>query len=360
MAVVDVVLDCIVFDLQPSGGISRYWVNLISGLAGLSAGPRLHLLISEKACTESALKVISLARANPRLILYPYKARRLDRVRQPVIPAHLVERAVFHSSYYRTVACMPNVLTIHDFAYENLVGGWPAFRQHVQKSCALTRTSAVVCVSECTRRDFGRRFPTYDGRIEVVLHGVEEYFSPGTAASQGARVQGDYVLFVGKRNYQKNFWCVVEAVKRLKDLRFIIVGPPLGADERGRLDADLGGRYTVRALADDAELIDLYRGAFALAYPSQYEGFGLPVLEAMACGCPAVALGASSIPEVAGDGAILLDEATPESMVSALEKIKNVEVREALINRGLAQAARFSWAHAALQYSALYAAVVQV
>jgi mannosyltransferase len=175
--------------------------------------------------------------------------------------------------------------------------------------------------------------------------------------SQGSRFQENYVLFVGRRVKQKNFWSVVEGIKRLKNLKITIVGPPLTVEEQVRLDANLNGRYTIRPNVNDSELVDLYRGAFALVYPSQYEGFGLPVLEAMACGCPAVALRASSIPEVAGDGAILLDDATPESIERALESIQPMDVREALRRRGLSQAKRFSWTRAASQYSALYAAV---
>jgi mannosyltransferase len=356
--IADVVLDCIVFDLQPSGGISRYWVNLIYGLADLPAGPRLHLLVNEKAATESALRVMSLARGNPRLTLHPYRTRPLDRIRSPAIPKYLQERAVFHSSYYRSAPRMRNVLTVHDFTYEDMVGGWRAFAQHWQKSQAVSRSSAVVCVSESTRQDFRRRFPKYQtGPIEVIHHGVEEYFCPGGNPGEGAPANPEYVLFVGRRDPYKNFWCVVEAVKRSSPLRLAIVGPPLSVDEQARLDTELGGQYDLRPNVNDAELIELYRNALALAYPSRYEGFGLPLLEAMACGCPAVALRASSIPEVAGEGAMLLDEATPSSILHALEKLRDDGPREALIQRGLAQAARFSWARAAARHCALYTAV---
>jgi mannosyltransferase len=359
MTEIDVVMDCIVFDLQRAGGISRYWLNLISGLAVLPDGPRLHILINERASSESAVKVFELARVNPRLTLHPYRERVLERIRQPVIPAALAGRALFHSSFHRTVAGMSNVLTIHDFAYEDLVGGWRALGQHWQKSQALSRSAAVVCVSESTRRDFKRRFPSYrKGPVEVILHGVEAHFRPLPAAQ--TRPSGDsrdYVLFVGRRNKQKNFWPLVEALKRLRHLRITIAGPPLEAEEQARIEADLAGRYTAHANVEDAELVELYRGALALVYPSQYEGFGLPVLEAMACGCPCIALRASSIPEVAGDGAILLEEATPESIANALEKTQDAEIRARLVASGLEQAARFSWARAAQEYRALYGAI---
>jgi mannosyltransferase len=354
---IEVVLDCIVFDLQRSGGISRYWVNLISALAELPAGPRLHLLINEKASSGPALEVMDRARANPRLTLHPYKTRALERMRQPAIPKQLRSHAVFHSSYYRSAARMPNVLTVHDFTYENLVGGWRAFAQLWQKSRAAAASSAVVCVSESTRQDFKRRFPNFDaGPIEVIHHGVEAHFTPSRKLSEGMHVQGDYVLFVGRRDPYKNFWCAVEAVRQLESMKLTVVGPSLSVNEQARLDAELEGRYTMRPHVDDAELVELYRNAFALAYPSRYEGFGLPVLEAMACGCPAVALRASSIPEVAGNGAVMLDEATPEALRRALEKIQRQDFRGHLVERGLRQAARFRWADAAAEYFAVYAA----
>jgi len=352
---IDVVLDCIVFDLQASGGVSRYWVNLIAALAQLPESPRLHLLIGESANSESARQVIELARRNSALVLYPYERRPLERIRQPEIPKDLAARAVFHSSYYRSAARMPNVLTIHDFTYEEMAGGWRALGQHWQKTQALGRSSTVVCVSESTRQDFRRRFPAYrQSPLAVIHHGVEPHFAPAPNPASGVREQPEYVLFVGRRDPYKNFWLVVEAVKRLGTLILTIVGPPLSIDERLRLDSELPGRYGIRSHVDDAQLVSLYRNAFALAFPSRYEGFGFPVIEAMACGCPVVALNISSIPEVAGDAAILLDTAAAELLVEALEDIRSAGTRAALMQRGIARAARFSWADAAAKYFALY------
>ncbi|MGA2399443.1 MAG: glycosyltransferase family 1 protein [Steroidobacteraceae bacterium] len=353
---IDVVLDCIIFDLQASGGVSRYWVNLIFGLAQLPEPPRLHLLIAEDANSESARQVIELARRNSALELYPYESRLLERIRQPEIPKDLAARAVFHSSYHRSAARMPNVLTVHDFTYEERAGGWRAFAQHWQKSQAIGRSSTVVCVSESTRQDFRRRFPAYrQSPVEVIHHGVEPHFAPDPNPASGLRDQPEYVLFVGRRDPYKNFWLVVEAVKQLGTLMLTIVGPPLSIDEQTRLDLEIRGRYSIRSHVDDVQLVNLYRNAFALAFPSRYEGFGFPVIEAMACGCPVVALNISSIPEVAGDAAILLDADAPELLVAALEDIRSVGAREALVRRGMAQAARFSWADAAAKYFALYA-----
>jgi mannosyltransferase len=168
------------------------------------------------------------------------------------------------------------------------------------------------------------------------------------------RVQLRYLLFVGRRDEYKNFWCVPRLSGAL-NLHLVIAG--LTAVERARLDSELPGRYDVRPHVDDADLVDLYRDAFALAYPSRYEGFGLPVLEAMACGCPVVAFRASSIPEVAGNGALLLDEVTPDSLVAALHSIESGQSRESLVRRGIEQSRRFSWAHAAAHYDEVYAAV---
>jgi len=355
---IHVVLDCIVFDLQPGGGISRYWVNLIAGLAQLAEAPHLHLLIHENAATASARQVIELARANPRCTLHPYRARRLERIREPAIPHELRRRAVFHSSYYRFASDMPNVLTVHDFTYEETAGGWRATAQHWQKSRALARSAAVVCVTESTRLDFRRRFPNYRDRpVEVIHHGVESHFSPHANPRLAAPAGKEYVLFVGRRDSYKNFWPVVNAVARLSDFALTVVGPPLTSNERLRLDAEIGGRYTVRSQVSDRELIALYRDAFALAYPSRYEGFGLPVLEAMACGCPVVAQRASSIPEVAGEAAMFLDEVTPVSLASTFERLRVCDVREQFSSRGLVQAARFAWKDAAERYLRTYSAL---
>lgn len=153
-----------------------------------------------------------------------------------------------------------------------------------------------------------------------------------------------YILFVGARAGYKNFSTLVLALSMIKDINLVAVGGGyFTANEQALLEKYIPNRYVHMGLTSTEKLNELYNQALALAYPSSYEGFGIPILEAMQAGCPVIAINISSIPEVAGDSALLLDAADPELLRSAILSVCNTTTRNDLISRGIERARLFSW-----------------
>lgn len=249
---------------------------------------------------------------------------------------------IFHSTYYRVPAVRGAkvVTTVHDFTYERFSRGPARWVHSWQKRRAVERADAIICVSESTKRDLLEFFGQHlDEKISVVHNGVSTDYH-----QLAGEEPSEQALFVGTRAGYKNFANAVVAVAALKDLRLTCVGGgPFNETEIRLLDRHLPGRYCHAGYLDNSELNILYNRSICLLYPSLYEGFGIPVLEAMRAGCPVVAVGVSSVPEVAGDAALLLERGEVEEMVSALEFLKVAENRCHFQAQGLVQAQKFSW-----------------
>ncbi|HZG43870.1 MAG TPA: glycosyltransferase family 1 protein [Longimicrobium sp.] len=251
-----------------------------------------------------------------------------------------------------------SVATIHDIIetkLPHLAGLKGRLASRVMLRGSTWRAHRVIAVSEATRRDVVEHVPSAARKAVVVHQGVSPDFFPlraGEALPPAVAALRPYLLCVGNRAPHKNHAGAVEALARVRaerpDVRLVIAGGRNDGswhtvlDRAARLgvaDAlvDLGG-------VSDAELRLLYAGAEALLFPSLYEGFGLPVLEAMACGAPVVAGNRSSVPEVAGDAALLVDPADPAALArSVLRLMGDPALRSTLSTRGVAQAARFPW-----------------
>jgi glycosyltransferase involved in cell wall biosynthesis len=188
---------------------------------------------------------------------------------------------------------------------------------------------------------------------------------PGALAAVRERYSipgAPYVLAVGTVQPRKNYARLIAAMHELPDHHLVIVGG------KGWLEGPIyeaarapgaARRVHFTGFADDADLPALYSGAAAFAFPSLYEGFGLPILEAMACGTPVVAANASSLPEVAGDAAVLVDPLDTGALADALRRVtSDADFAEALRARGFEQARRFTWEAAARQLVEVYRRVL--
>ncbi len=347
------ILDSIIFDLQRAGGISRYWLNLVLGLAQQRSAEPVHLSIDRQTENPFGRTLLGKVEDIPAVIVHQRRENRLTRYFPPRLWA-FPAGGLFHSSYYRFgPAKRANVVTVHDFTYEKYIGGLPAMVHKWQKSRALFHSAQIICISESTRRDLLEHHPQLDpSRTHVIHHGIEAVFHGHQAMPHV--IPDPYVIFVGERYQYKNFRSVALALATLPGLKLVAVGKPFSTEEREWLSGVIPGRFEVRSKVSDEDLAFLYRNAFALAYPSSYEGFGMPVIEAMACGCPVVALNASSIPEIAGNAALLLREASAESISSALNEFRNIAYREEMIASGLLRAQQFTWNSAVEQHLAVY------
>ncbi|THJ46278.1 glycosyltransferase family 4 protein [Aeromonas veronii] len=281
------------------------------------------------------------------------KNRFLDRYRYCQI-GYEEEYGVFHSSYYR----LPDkrkklkvVTTVHDFTYEKFLTGPAKWVHSWQKNKAIRNSDLVICVSYNTAKDLQQYCPVDPSKIRVIYNGVSDSYHPIDALSNEESQQA--VVFVGARSGYKNFTLAVESVAVVPSLQLqIIGGGKLSEDEIKHLERYLPNRYCWLGRLSDEELNQTYNQAYALLYPSSYEGFGIPVIEAMRAGCPVIAVNVSSIPEVAGDAAILVNEPTVVAFSDAL--IKLPVMRKQLITAGLEQAAKFSWGRCFEETLAVY------
>jgi glycosyltransferase involved in cell wall biosynthesis len=214
----------------------------------------------------------------------------------------------------------------------------------------------IIAVSEFTRCRILERFGVRPGKVTVAPNGIDKRFSPRPSAEiTQAREElgipeGTYLLFLGSLEPRKNIGRLLQAWDRisgeLSDDTWLVVA---GARGRSQVFSDAGLQHVPKRVhltgyVSDDLLPALYSGALAAVYPSLYEGFGLPPLEAMACGTPVITSNSTSLPEVAGDAAILVDPTEPDQIGAAIARIAgDSSLRDELSRRGLARASSYSW-----------------
>lgn len=346
---ISITLDASVFGLQAYGGISNYWDRLINYM---DTAPNVssHVLLPRNI-QYAGYDPRSHARSSSRREVVPTSmARYLD-----VRPGRHCD--VFHSSYFRvpsTRSCR-FVVTVYDFIYERFIHGPARWVHSWQKGRAIRHADAVICISHATRADVLRYVPSVNpSRVHVVHLGVDQDAFFPENVGEGS-VFENVVLYVGQRRAHKRFDLAVAALTQCRDLSLGIVGPPLSTDETDVLEARLAGRWHFFGSVSASRLRQLYSAVFALIFPSDYEGFGLPVLEAMACGCPVVAAHQASLPEVGGSAALYALEQQPELFSAALGHLQSSAAdRRSRIAAGLQHVRRFSWARTFDETLAIY------
>jgi glycosyltransferase involved in cell wall biosynthesis len=268
--------------------------------------------------------------------------------------------ALAHFQHALPFACpCPAVVTVHDLSFErdpSLMGRRDrlVFRASVPR--AARRAARVIAVSELTKHDLIELYAIPEEKIVVIPNGVDPLFTV-----DGPRPEGDYALVVGALQRRKDPEAAIEAVALLGngDLRIVFAGPDRGGRaeaERAAERTGLHGRVEFRGYVPEEELAALYRGAACLIFPSRYEGFGLPALEAMASGTPVVATNAGALPEVAGDAAILVRERDPVALAGGIERA--LADRDRLVRAGLERARLYRWAETARRTLAVYRELV--
>lgn len=347
-------LDNIIFSLQKSGGISIVWYEMLKRL--IVSDLKEETCFLEYNATEVNLFRRILWLPNKCVCTKKYWLLSLQRYINPVIKED--KKFIFHSSYYRTCSSKNaiNVTTVHDFTYEYFAKGIKKYIHCWQKYRAIRHSDYIICVSENTKKDLLKFLPDIDERkIKVIYNGVSEEYGVLTDYDETELPyeKKSYVLFVGSRAFYKNFSLSVKALKDT-DLRLVIVGSELTNEELNLLECNLKGRYFYAGRISNKSLNLYYNGAFCLIYPSLYEGFGIPVLEAQKAGCPVIAVDSSSIPEVIGDTSFLLSEVDCYGIQDRLIKIRDDKFREQLILKGIENSKRFTWDNMYAQIKELY------
>ena len=347
----NIILDNIIFELQRAGGISKVWSKQIEQFLKQKIKFKA---IENQAASDNIFRKSLAVPAN--LIRqdtnYPLTLRRYMKARAP-------HADIFHSSYYRTPATdVPSVVTIHDFMYEKFDKGLRQRLHRLQKENAMNHATSIVCVSEHTRNDLLKLHPHMKTKNIFVIHnGVDEEFHVLKNKEETLSIQGvsltydDYILHVGSRGYCKNFPLEISifasAKNEYKNLKFVIVGGSSISDYETSLflknQLSLDDVIHIPS-TDNVELNILYNHAKALTFPSRYEGFGIPALEAIKCGCPVIAANTSSIPEVVGkEYPLLFNPESSKSMSNTVALLSNSSAVNDAIESGIIHARKFSW-----------------
>lgn len=332
-----IILDANIFGLQTQGGVSNYWKQMLDGLAERNLG-KLGLLLPS-ANRFASFDSDWLHQFHSTKDFWPPRVSRYLRARVPI------GTKVFHTPYYRLPSRPVGryVTTVHDFVYERFSRGAQRLIHSHQKFRSIREADVVLCVSNSTRRDLLELLPDVaPDKVRVVHLGVDtKLFYPDRNAEE--MISQPTVLYVGQRNGYKRFDLVLAALRDLKDVHLSIVGPPLTAQELTELEVSLPRRWAAHSSVSDASLRRLYSVASVFVYPSDYEGFGLPVLEAMACGCPVVTANSSSLPEVGGSAALYAEFQTADAYADAITKALEPSIRVRLFESGITRAAQFRW-----------------
>lgn len=353
-------------------GIASYTLGLLHGLAAIGTTHDIQVLQSRRDTDEYGLP--------PNFHRRPMWTPCHHRFEREALAVELLGAGldVLHSPDFipprRLFSQRRSVITVHDLAFLKYpeVLTPESQRYYGQIGPAVEQADAVIAVSENTKRDLMAFLDAPEEKIVVIPEAPDPIYKPLDDASAVAAVAsghgliGPYFLFVGTIEPKKNIGNLIQAyalfrqmapaAERLPDLAIVGRKGWLYADVY-ELAGRLGLHDSVRFVGpvSRADLPFLYRGALALTYPSIYEGFGLPVLEAMASGTPVITSNVSSLPEVAGEAAISVDPTSVEAIAEGLHRVwSSPETRADLRRRGLARAALFSWENTARETLMVY------
>jgi glycosyltransferase involved in cell wall biosynthesis len=350
-----------VYSRQRHGGITRYFDKLISHLPA-SVTPMLTTRRERSDHTDIN---------NPNLKVFGLRPFRPQRVHGWAEKAHvmavtrLFRADLFHPTFYSFLAGTGNwprcpvVLTVHDMIDELLPHMTGGHWMTAAKEVVIPRADAIICVSENTRKDLLALFPGVSADRICVIPLATDLELPQDARSPVPQ-ERPYFIFVGSRTGYKNFSRLLEAfallVKRYREVQLRVIGSGFTPDELAKITTlGIAGNVINVGQVSDAELASAYCNSVALVYPSLYEGFGIPLLEAMACHTAVLASNTSSLPEVAGSAALYFDPHSVEDIAEKLVRIlDDAPLRTRLVQAGSERILAFSWSRTAEQTMRVY------
>lgn len=366
-----VLYDHQIFTIQQRGGISRYFSELIKVLHD-----------TQNVEIQTSIKFTNnkhLAECNgfEKKGIFPRKYFRGKSQIQSFLNRYSSQRIIrkgkfdlFHPTYYNPyylsdISNKPMVVTVYDMIHERLSGYFPeATIVTESKKKVVERADKVIAISQSTKNDLIELFGTQEEKVDVVHLGSSfEYYEQ--------RVDVDlewlpetFILFVGNRGAYKNFQKFMEAVvpifKDDEDLCLVCVGGGNFRESEKEFfsEHDIEDR-ALQLSCSDKELAHIYKNARCFVFPSLYEGFGLPILEAFSANCPVACSNCTSLPEVAGDAAVYFDPKSEHDIREAVRKvIYDDDLREDFIRRGAKRSEKFSWKETARQTKEIYESLI--
>jgi glycosyltransferase involved in cell wall biosynthesis len=373
-------VDGVIFAEQPRGGITRVWVNLLRSLAD-TGECRITVYLPPQLAQRPDLP--ASARVVPYSRPVGLRPGRLFRRLNALIgrrrerqfwakPRH----GIFHSTHFTTYSSLilPQVLSVYDIFHEILPDCFDEPKRSAfaaRRETCVRRSDHIVCCSTCTAGDVRRHYGIASSPpVAVVPLAVDRAFRPSGDASAAQafrqrRTAGQpFLLYVGTRHPYKNFAGLLVAYAawpQRAGFRLLACGGGPPSPQESALMRALGMRELVQFWSDvsDADLVAAYNAAAALVVPSLYEGFGLPLWEAMACGTPVVASRAGALPEVGGDVPAYFEFGPPWSMVRAMDEAVQLRRGCDRLDAGVRVATTRSWADVAREYLDVYREVVE-
>lgn len=358
-----------IFSFQAYGGISRYFVEIAKRIPPNEARVQIFagLYINQylkglPGLIGFKLPVLEGRGVTARIInaaMYYMRKSISDFLQGPLIGSD--SQTILHLSYYTHPPAKKKlklVVTVYDMIRELFDQYFPHDHRPTQlKRLCCERADKIIAISNCTKKDLMDLFGVSDGKIAVIYLGNPlENVAPGEGKET---VQTPYVLYVGARRGYKNFDRLVQVFARSsllrRDFSLICFGDRFSPAEQRRLK-ELGLDHRVHQVSgSDSILVSHYKHARAFVFPSLYEGFGIPLVEAMGVGCPVLCSNRGPFPEIVGDAGVYFDPEEVDHMQSVLEEaLFDDTVLEEMVKRGYQRSSMFSWDRAACQTLALY------
>lgn len=337
-------IDMIAFYLQKAGGVTVVWKELIIRM--LRDKWNLVLILQNVNCENIYFEEIMSF--NPKCIYEHGISVKVNRYKAVNCP--MENDCKFVSTYYRVTnyANVKQFTIVHDFTYEYYAKGIRKAVHQYQKKKSIRKADNIICVSENTKKDLLKFYPwAKDKEIHIIYNGVSNIYKPIDDKEKidiiGLDSRAPFFVYVGSRAEYKRFDMAIDIAAHYGYNLIIVGGGQLNDDEKQRLDSKLKDNYLHRVGIDENELNLIYNKALALLYPSEYEGFGIPILEAQKAGCPVLARKGSSIDEVMMNNDVLMEKSTLSEAKKIIELFFDNKRRKQIIELGYSNALRFSW-----------------
>jgi glycosyltransferase involved in cell wall biosynthesis len=368
--IMNILYDYQIFSLQRYGGISRYFCELIEEFSKQS---NVNTLVSLQNSENYYLNNIYNNLNDSFLSKYNYKGKeRILPYINKVKSIYEIKKGkydIFHPTYYDTyylkhIGKKPFVLTVYDMIHELYKEQYDSNETIERKKILLEKATKIIAISESTKKDIINLYNIPEEKIEVIYLSSSLQVKKDVVSDKLDKLPKRYILFVGARSGYKNFDLFLRAITPLlvkdKNLKLVCAGGGNFTDGENAILAKLKIEEEVTQITvEDDELGVIYSKAEVFVYPSMYEGFGIPILEAFNCNCPVALSDSSSFPEVAGKAAIYFDPKVESSIRDSVEKvINNKEFQSELREKGKIQAEKFTWKLTAEKTMSLYRGLV--